>query len=125
MSTKQETPAGVAILALLNLIVGIFGILEGITIDFIMVGGDLTLVSSFQLGTIIVGTIQIIAGIGLYRLRSWAWILAMLVTFIGLIINIAIVTLDFTLFFEYLLAMLIRIVILAYLNKESIRTRFR
>ena len=125
MSTKQEPPAGVAILALLNLIVGIFGILEGITIDFIMVGGDLTLVSSFQLGTILVGIFQIIAGIGLYRLRSWAWILAMLVTFIGLIINIAIVTLDFTLFLEYLLAMLIRIVILAYLNKESIRTRFR
>ena len=59
MST-EKTPFGVTLLAIINIVVGIFGILAGISIDFLMSGGDLTLVSSFQLGAIFVGIFQII-----------------------------------------------------------------
>jgi len=125
MTEHKETPAGVAILAVLSMIVGIFGIFAGVTIDFIWVGGALTLVSSFQLGTIFIGLFQIIAGYGLWKMKSWAWWLAVAITGIGLIINLLIVIVDFNLIRMYLLPILIRVVILAYLRHRTIRTRFR
>ncbi len=125
MTESSEPPMGVILLAVLNIIVGIFGVFAGITIDFIMIGGELTLVSSFQLGTIFIGLFQIIAGYGLWKLKSWAWWLAIAITGIGLILNLLIVLVDFNLIRMYLLPILIRIVILAYLRHKSIRSRFR
>ena len=127
MSAQKESgpPFGVMLLAVLNIVVGIFSIFTGITIDFIMIHGDLTLVSSIQLGAVIVGIIQIIAGTGLYNLRSWAWYLAVFVTIIGLAINISIILLDFTELRFYFLPMLIRFVLLAYLMSGDIKNRFR
>ena len=115
------------LLAVLNFIVGIFGIFFGITIDFVLIGGELTLVSSFQLGAIIIGIFQIIAGYGLWKLKTWAWVLSVAITFIGLIINIGIVLVGFSiqLVREYFLVMLMRLIILVYLMKESIRVKFR
>jgi uncharacterized membrane protein (DUF2068 family) len=125
MTESKDIPAGVAILAVLNIIVGIFGVFAGITIDFIMIGGALTLVSSFQLGTVFIGLFQIIAGCGLWKMKSWAWWLAIAITGVGLIINLLIVLVDFNLIRMYLLPILIRLVILAYLRHKSIRSRFR
>ena len=127
MSTQPESgpPVGVMLLAVLNVIVGVFAIFAGITIDFIMIGADLTFVSSFQLTAIVVGLIQVIAGFGLYNLKSWAWYLAVLVTLIGLLINILIVIIDYTELRFYFLPMMIRIVILAYLMSSHIKMKFR
>lgn len=127
MSTQTENvpPVGIMLLSVLNLIVGVFAIFAGITIDYIMIGGELTLVSSFQLTAILVGLVQIIAGVGLYTLRSWAWYLAILVTLIGLLINLLIVIIDFNELRFYLLPMMTRIVILAYLMSGPIKKKFR
>ena len=125
MTESKSTPAGVAILAALSLMVGIFGIFAGVSVDFIWIGGALTLVSSFQLGTIFIGLFQIIAGYGLWKLKSWAWWLAVAITGVGLIVNLLIVIVDFNLIRMYLLPILIRIVILVYLRTKPIRTRFR
>jgi hypothetical protein len=117
-------PVGVAILAVLNIIVGLFGLFAGITIDFILSGGALTMVGSFQLGTIFIGLFQIVAGYGLWKMKSWAWMLAVAITGIGLIVNLLIVFFDFNQIRMYLLPMLIRIVILAYLRHKPIQSRF-
>lgn len=122
---ESEPPFGVLFLAVLNIVVGIFSIFTGITIDYIMIQGELTLVSSIQLGAILVGLIQLIAGYGLYTLKSWAWFLAVVVTFIGLVINLLIVTIDFHEVRFYFLPMLIRLVILVYLMSVNIKSRFR
>ena len=123
--TEKMTSFGVSILAAINIVVGFFGVLEGVTLDFILVGGELTLVGSFQLGALLLGILQIIAGFGLWRLKSWAWYLAGFVTIIGLLINFLIVFFDFSLLFEYLMVILIRILILVYLFQKDIRRRFR
>ncbi len=125
MSTTEAAPLGVSLLAILNVIVGIFGILSGITIDFILAGGELTIVGSYQLGALIIGIFQIIAGYGLWTLKSWAWYLAAFVTLLGLVINILIVLSEFALWQTYLLTMLIRVVILAYLFRSSVKAKFR
>jgi hypothetical protein len=121
IATGTSKPIGVSILAVLNIMVGIFGILSGITIDFILVGGDLTLVGTYQLGTLIIGIMQILAGFGLWKLQSWAWWLGAIVTLIGLVINLLIVFADFALWNTYILVILIRIVILWYLLQVKYR----
>jgi len=115
MSTTEAAPLGVSLLAILNVIVGIFGILSG----------ELTIVGSYQLGALIIGIFQIIAGYGLWTLKSWAWYLAAFVTLLGLVINILIVLSEFALWQTYLLTMLIRVVILAYLFRSSVKAKFR
>jgi uncharacterized membrane protein (DUF2068 family) len=124
-TTTEGPPLGISLLAILNIIVGIFGILSGITIDFIMSGGALTIVSSYQLGALVIAILQIVAGYGLWTLKSWAWWLAAFATLFGLVINVLIIFTDFSLWNTYLLPILIRIVILAYLLRASVKDRFR
>lgn len=118
-------PVGVAILSVLIIVVGIFAVFAGITIDFILAGGSLTLVGSFQLGAIVVGLLTVVAGIGLWKLKSWAWWLAVIVIGLGLILNVSIVLIDFTELRFYFLPMLLRAVVLGYLMHKPIRIRFR
>ena len=124
-TTTESAPLGISLLAVLNVIVGIFGILSGISIDFIISGGALTVVGSYKLGALAIAVLQIIAGYGLWNLRSWAWYLAAFATLFGLVINVLIIFADFTLWNTYLLPILIRIVILAYLLRASVKDRFR
>ena len=125
MTTTEGPPLGISLLAILNIIVGIFGILTGITIDFIISGGALTIVSSYQLGALVIAILQIVAGYGLWTLKSWAWWLAAFATLFGLVVNVLIIFTDFTLWNTYLLPILIRLVILAYLLRASVKDRFR
>ena len=124
-TTTEGPPLGISLLAVLNIIVGIFGILSGITIDFIISGGALTIVGTYKLGALVIAFLQIIAGYGLWTLKSWAWWLAAFSTLLGLVINILIIFTDFTLWNTYLLPILIRLVILAYLLRVSVKDRFR
>ncbi|MFX1369092.1 MAG: hypothetical protein ACFFAY_10875 [Promethearchaeota archaeon] len=118
-------PVGVAILSVLTIVVGIFAVFAGITIDFILVGGDLTLVGTFQLGAVVVGILAIIAGFGLWKLKPWAWWLAVLVIALGLILNVSVVLLDFNELRFYFLPMLLRCVILGYLMWNPVKSKFR
>jgi hypothetical protein len=52
--TVADIPVGVILLAVLNIIVGLFSVFTGVTIDFILIGGELTLVSSIQLGAVLI-----------------------------------------------------------------------
>lgn len=124
-ATAASGPMGVTILSGMTVILGIFAIFAGITIDFILAGGELTLVGSFQLGAIVVGILTIIAGLGLWKLKSWAWWLAVIVLALGFILNVSIVLLDFTELRFYFLPMLLRLIVLAYLMQKPIKTRFR
>ncbi|MFX1369091.1 MAG: hypothetical protein ACFFAY_10870 [Promethearchaeota archaeon] len=119
------SPIGVALLAMLNIVIGLFAVFAGITIDFIMVGGDLTLVGSYQIGAIFVGVFAIVAGLGLWRLRSWAWWLAIIDGLLALFINLSIILIDNSQLRFYFLPILLRVVILVYLMQPSIKSRFR
>jgi len=111
----SSRPPGAHLVAVLNVIVGLFGIFTGGTIDFVIAGGELTLVGSVQLGTIGIGLIHIVAGAGLWNQKMWGWWLSFLVSFFGLLLNLSIIFLDYTQLRLYFLAMLIRVIILGYL----------
>ena len=119
------TPVGVALLAMLNIIVGIFAVYTGLRISLIIIEGELTLVGSYQLGALFLGVFAIIAGLGLWQLRSWALWLAVIDNLIALLINIAIILADNNQIDVYWLPMLLRVVILVYLMQPPIKNRFR
>jgi hypothetical protein len=118
-------PIGVALLAFLNIIVGIFAVYIGIRVGYIIVEGELTLVGSYQLGALFVGVFAIIAGVGLWQLRSWALWLAVVDNMIALLINLAIILVDNNQLNVYFLPILLRVVILVYLMHPRVKNRFR
>jgi hypothetical protein len=118
-------PSGVHLVAVLNLILGMFAIFTGGTVAFVIAGGEVTLVGSFQMGTVIIGIFHLIASVGLWKQQLWAFWLSFLVSFFGLLINLSIVLLDYSQIQVYFLAMMLRIVILIYLLEPPIRDSFK
>jgi len=118
-------PSGVHLVGVLNLIIGLFAIFTGGTVAFVVAGGEVTLVGSFQMGTVVIGIIHIIAAAGLWKQKLWAWWLSFFISFFGLLVNLSIVLLDFTEIQVYFLAMMLRIVILIYLLEPPIRDSFK
>jgi len=114
-------PPGVHLVAVLNVVVGLFAMFTGGTIDFVIAGGELTLVGSVQLGTIVIGVLHLVAGAGLWNRKSWGWYLSFLVSFFGILINLSILFLDFMQIRLYFIAILIRVIILGYLLDPPVR----
>ncbi|MFW9912935.1 MAG: hypothetical protein ACFFEU_10720 [Candidatus Thorarchaeota archaeon] len=106
-----ERPLGVAILAVLNWLQALL----------LLVGGVIVLALPFfgvVLGAvaILVGLFLFYIGLGLWNMRGWAWMWAMLVNILGLIINFA---------GSQWIALAINIIIIVYLNAPDIRRVFR
>jgi hypothetical protein len=125
MLSYSVIPSGVHLVAVLNVVVGLFAMYTGGTVAFVIAGGEVTLVGTFQFGTIFIGICHIIAGAGLWKQHYWAWWLSFLISFFGFLLNVSIVLLDFTQLQVYFLAMLLRIVILIYLLEPPIRDSFK
>ena len=106
-----ERPLGVAILAILNWLQALL----------LLVGGVIVLALPFFgviLGAvaILVGLFLFYIGLGLWNMRGWAWMWAMLVNILGLIINFA---------GSQWIALAINVIIIVYLNAPNIRRVFR
>jgi uncharacterized membrane protein (DUF2068 family) len=125
ISVSTSRTPGILILAGLNIIVGIFAILAGLEGAISLVGGELNLVINMKLIALAVGFIPIIAGYGLYNLKSWGWWLAVIAAFVGMILNIITVILDWSLITFYVLPILVRLLILVYLRNPQIRLKFK
>jgi len=108
-----DRPLGVTILAILQLLGGVISIFGGLAIVMIF-----PVIFTLILGAIllIVGLVGLIVGWGLYTMKSWAWMLAMILN----IINIIIAVIGFD-----LISLIIPVIIVIYLNQPDIKSRFR
>ena len=112
-------PLGVAILAVLNLLIGILFLAGSLVIL-----GPLTewIVGPFLLsiggGATLMGILYILIGLGLLTLQSWAWWLDMVFA----IINVIIALLGFPSISW--IALVLNLFIVLYLNQRSIRRKF-
>ena len=81
--------AVIIVIGALTVIVGILAAL-GLGILFGLIGGLGGFLVGAAIGAvyIIVGGILLIAGLGLWRMRSWAWWLSMLVAVVGLVASL-------------------------------------
>jgi len=93
-----KRPIGVTILAVLTIIFGLLGLLAGILLVIVGAAGATVLPAEYQaiavillaLGALlaIFSLLGIIAGVGLFRLRAWAWWLTIIVGILNVVFNI-------------------------------------
>jgi hypothetical protein len=122
---QSSAPLGVSILAVLSIIIGIFSIWMGVNTEVIRLGHNLTLVEGIKIGDMILGILLIVAGFGLWKMKYWGWLTIMIVVIVGLIFNIGIVVIDWESIHRYIVAILVRIVLIAYLLQPEIKNRFK
>lgn len=123
--TTISTPLGVSILALLDIVIGIFAVWMGVNTEFIRLGHQLILIDAVRLGDLVLGVVLIVAGFGLWKMKYWAWLISILFMAIGLVLNVGLVLIDWELIHRYILAILIRIIVVVYLMQPEIRSEFK
>lgn len=97
-----ERPTGVTILAILALIGGLFSLFFGgfetifgpmVSQEAVKQTGDESmaaaggLIAIMGIGFLIHGVIQLIVAIGLFTLKGWAWVLAVIAQVLSLVLN--------------------------------------
>lgn len=113
-----DRPLGVTILALLEILGGLFSIIGGFGLVMLAAFDPLFGFLWLILGgvTLFLGLLALIVGWGLWSLKSWAWMVALILNLINLILNI--------LSAGYLAA-IINLIIVLYLQQADIKSRFR
>lgn len=116
-SPSGDRPLGVTILAILQLLGGILSIVAGfglIALAAFFPGMELLWIAIGGL-TLVLGFVALIVGYGLYTMKSWAWMIAMILN----IINIILAIINFT-----IISLIIPLIIVIYLNQPDIKSRF-
>jgi hypothetical protein len=120
VGTPAGRPLGVAILALLQILSGLLWLVLGATAviaaGLVGIFGFILLFAGALL--LIIGIIGLIIGFGLWGMRSWAWIWAIIINFIGLIIGLTNPA-------QNVLGIVVSLIIIVYLMTPDIRSRFR
>ncbi len=118
-SPSSDRPLGETILGILQILGGILSIVAGfglIALAALMTGLELLFMAIGAM-TLILGIVGLIVGWGLYTMKSWAWMIAIILNIINIILaiypsfNIG--------------SMIIPVIIILYLNQADIKSRFR
>ncbi|MFW9788241.1 MAG: hypothetical protein ACFFE2_16615 [Candidatus Thorarchaeota archaeon] len=114
-----DRPLGVTILAILNIIGGLFSLLGAVGLMALgAMAGPFLGPFAFVVGAILalLGLLNLIVGWGLWALKSWAWMLALIINIINLILNALTAA---------WLAAIINLIVVIYLQQGDIKSRFR
>lgn len=89
----MNRPVGITILAILAILAAILGLIGGLAMAGIGSGmtaegaaGSGAAFTALGVGVIIVALIQLLYGIGMWKLQKWAWILAVIGSILNLIV---------------------------------------
>ena len=86
-----QRPTGVSVLAVLMIIGGVLGIIGSLTAVALLstLAGTAGLLLAFVvIVPLIIAVVQVVVGVGLWKLLSWAWMAAIVITVIGAIFTI-------------------------------------
>jgi uncharacterized membrane protein (DUF2068 family) len=113
-----ERPMGVTILAILQIVGGVLGLVLGIMALMVasllgIFGFLLVIVAGVATLFAVLG---LIVGWGLWSLKSWAWMFALIINIINLVL--ALISFD-------LVSMIIPLIIVIYLQQGEIKRTFR
>jgi len=126
MESVMKRPAGVTVLAVLSLTVGIIALIQGARILGWVVFGPATAFSNVSFTgwmTLILGIIWISVGGALLSLRPWAWMYGLLVSGFALI-EAFFGSLNGWQLGDTLVAVFIPLLILYYLNTDKVKEAF-
>ena len=121
-----KRPAGITIVAVLSVAVGVILLFQGLRILGYVVFGPAQAFSNVSLTgwwTLIMGLIWFSVGGALLALRPWAWMFAVIVVGISLI-EAFFGNLNGWQFGDLFVAMIIPLIILFYLNSDKVKTAF-
>ena len=122
----MKRPAGITIIAILALAVGIIDLLQGLRILGYVVFGPAQAFSNASLTgwlTLAVGIVWIAVGYAFLSLQPWAWMFGLIVVGISLI-EAFFGSLNGWQFGDTFFAMIIPLMMLFYLNSEKVKTAF-
>ena len=122
----MKRPAGITIIAMLALVVGIIDLLQGLRILGYVVFGPATAFSNTSLTgwmTLLLGLVWIAVGGALLSLQPWAWLFAVIMVGISLL-EAFFGSLNNWSFGDMFVAMIIPLIILAWLNSEKVKSAF-
>ncbi|RDE16313.1 MAG: hypothetical protein C4K49_04980 [Candidatus Thorarchaeota archaeon] len=115
-----KTPLGVAVLAALNMLVGLLMLLGGLGVLGPLV--DLVVAAwllSLPLSTTVIGIFYILLGLGLLLLMSWAYWVDIVFVIINILLSlVALPSISWVSF-------VINVAIVVYLSQSSIKRKFR
>lgn len=75
----------------------------------------------FAVTALVMGVVGLVSGVGILRLRSWAWLVAMIAQGINLVTEL----IDYSRGEANYLSMLISVIIVLYLNQRDVQQVFR
>ena len=135
----MKRPTGITILAILAIVGGVlslFGALALIAAGALVAGGTLAANGTtypasaagalYALGVIflVLGVLDIVVGIGFFRLSPWAWMLGIILQGVGLVLAIAEIALKYSSLNSEILGMIVSAGILVYLLTPGVRQAF-
>jgi hypothetical protein len=126
MDVDARRPGGITIIAVMASVAGIIYLLQGIRIlGFVAFGPGqaFTNVSFTGWGTLILGLVWMAVGGAFFSLRPWAWVFGVIVVGISLITAFW-GNLNGWQFGDLFVAMIVPLVILFYLNSDSVKAAF-
>ncbi len=111
-------PLGITILAILEILGGLLSIVGGFGLVTLAMIEPIFGMLWLAIGavTLILGIVALIIGWGLWSLKSWAWMAALIINLINLILNVL---------SQSWLSAIINLIIILYLQQKDIKSRFR
>ncbi|MFW9870010.1 MAG: hypothetical protein ACFFFO_12870 [Candidatus Thorarchaeota archaeon] len=113
-----DRPLGVTILAILEILGGLLNLLVAVGLFALGALDPFFGIIWLMVGAImaILALLALVIGWGLWALKSWAWMLALILNIINLILNI---------FSQGWFGAIINLIIIIYLQQPDIKSRFR
>lgn len=117
----NSRPTGVTIIALLVIIGGVLGVAGGL-IGILGTDASSTVVG-VGISTVIVAAIQLFVGLGLWTLQRWAWLLAVIVLGLRVIVDLVAIFTGGELI-TVIVNLVITFVLLWYLYRPNVQQAF-
>ncbi|MBS3794676.1 MAG: hypothetical protein KGY80_07255 [Candidatus Thorarchaeota archaeon] len=111
----QERPLGITILAILQMLGGLFSLIAGA--GMIALGAFSMYLAILGGILLLFGLISFYVGYGLWNMESWAWKVAIIVNIISIVLNL-IPPINWV-------GLIIPVIIVIYLQQEDIKKRFK
>jgi hypothetical protein len=138
MTTQQQRPTGITILAILAIVGGLFLILGGCGV---VAGGALLGAAGAQAGVgevaaggglltvygivlLVIAVADIVFGIGAWTLKPWAWMLGLVLQGINVVVAIVSIIAGWSTFGSQIIGLAINAVIIYYLMTPDVKKVF-
>jgi uncharacterized membrane protein HdeD (DUF308 family) len=111
MENQKHRPLGITIIAILAAIVGIF----------LVAGGAVFLIVLIGIVPLVIGIAYLVVAYGLWKAKTWAWIVTLIVSAISIIASIVEIAIGHR---ESIFSIIVPAIIIFYLYRPNVKAYF-